>query len=181
MANLRFFFAVPLPDEVRSWMDEAIPKDAFQGARWVPSEDRHVTLRFLGDVPEERVEAVRAVGRAAAAEAGPALIGVTGLGVFPTLRLARVLWLGLRDDERSLEAVENRLSEALDPLGWSPEERAYTPHITLARFEDPLRIAALPEVPSAAPLFRVESFCLYRSRTGPGGSRYEVIGAFPLA
>jgi 2'-5' RNA ligase len=181
MANLRLFFGVPLPDEVQNWIDAALADLSFPSARWVPNENRHVTLRFLGSVSEDRLEEVLGAGRDAAGKVAPATLAPSGLGIFPSLRRARVLWVGVDDPDRALQRAEGSLTRFLDLLGWAPEGREFTPHITVARFKAPLAVGDLPAPPSHPPAFSFGSFNLYRSHTGPRGSRYEVVGSFPLA
>jgi 2'-5' RNA ligase len=177
----RLFIACPVPEDVRTWVRDEVPRNEFEGARWTPSENQHLTLTFLGNTPAEKVEDVVRVCSAAAKGFSAAHVSLAGLGVFPTLRRARVLWVGLRDSERLLERLERDLSIRLAELGWPREDRSFTPHLTVARFRTPQRLEGLPELPEEAPGFEVDSFGLYRSFPSPQGSRYEIVERFPLA
>ena len=162
-------------------MDERVPKGSFDDARWVPLENQHITMRFLGSTPEERVPAViDACDAAVRGRSRPTLVPAT-LGVFPSLRRARVLWVGFDEGDASLRALAAALTESLAAAGWQPEERRFAPHLTVARFRDPKKVDALPALPPGAPSFEVEDLRLYRSHLSPKGSRYEVVARFDLA
>jgi 2'-5' RNA ligase len=180
MSNQRLFIGCALPDHVKAWLDEAFPREAFEEARWVPRENHHITLKFLGSVPVETIEGVSDACARVASDHRAALVRLNGPGVFPKLGRAAVLWVGLVDEDGMLPRLAGDLDDALDPLGFERETRAFSPHVTVARFRNPQRIAALPSLPSDPPSFPVEAIELFRSRTGPGGSRYEVVARFPL-
>jgi 2'-5' RNA ligase len=158
----------------------AVPSELFPSARWVPIENQHITLRFLGSCPEERMAEI---GRACAPIVGAVRgheVSVDGLGVFPDPRRARVLWAGIRDREGVLTTLETSLGEVLGPLGWPPEDRDFTPHLTLARFAQPARVTGLPTL-AGPPGFPIASVRLFRSHLGRGGASYETIEDLPLA
>jgi 2'-5' RNA ligase len=181
MSNQRLFIACSLPDDVKTWVDEVVPREAFDGARWVPRDNHHVTLKFLGSVPNDGIESISSACAQAATASRPALLGMSGLGVFPKLERATVVWIGIVDDEGLLPGLAGDLDDALEPLGYARESRAFSPHVTVARFRVPQRLLQLPRLATDSPSFEVRAIELFRSRTGPGGSRYEVVARFPLA
>jgi 2'-5' RNA ligase len=181
MSDERLFVACDVPLIARQWIHDAIDREAFDDARWITLENQHITLRFLGATSSERAPLVMDACAAAADAHGSARVRVDGLGVFPSLRRAAVLWAGVRDESRVLTKLAAGLDDVLEELGWDREKRSFTPHVTLARFRRPQRMGALPKLPSGAPDFDIDSLTLYRSRLHPKGSRYEVIGRFPLS
>ncbi|HEV2756715.1 MAG TPA: RNA 2',3'-cyclic phosphodiesterase [Actinomycetota bacterium] len=175
--KLRLFTAVVVPEPQLTWLDEAVAElRPLPGARWAPVENQHVTLNFLGWVPAEdlervveRVDAVAPLHRASNAALG-------GLGAFPRERRARVLWAGIDDPTGLLAGLAADLGDELRAVGYEPEERAYTPHLTLARFKTPRSLTGLlPALPPPPGTFPIDRVTLFRSRLSPSGSRYEVV------
>jgi 2'-5' RNA ligase len=190
-ATRRLFVAVAPPDPVRRRIVQ-IAEELRRAAgpagvdlRWVPPENVHVTLQFLGAVPAERVEAVEAAVRAAAAAGRPLSLEVKGAGGFPSSRRPRVVWLGLGGDIDPLAAIAADLGRRLAPLGYPPEERGFSPHLTLARGRDargvPGLAGALAQAGAAEPVaWRVPDLLLEESHLSPRGPRYEVVARAPL-
>jgi 2'-5' RNA ligase len=153
--------------------------------RWAPPENLHLTLQFLGAVAEDRVEAVRREVAAAAAAAAPLLLHVEGAGAFPSPRRPRVVWAGLSGDTAPLAALVKDLGARLAPLGFPPEARPFSAHLTLGRARDPRgapRLAAALEPLEPAPPvpWRAQEVVLVRSHLSPKGSRYEAVARAPL-
>ncbi len=181
--RVRLFVAVDVPDAMQAIADQAVSplRERFPEGRWTNPESRHVTLKFLGWTPAHAVDAVGEVVGAVGRSHGSGQVSLGRIGGFPTLRRARVLWIGLDDPAGLLARLAGDLDRALEPLGYVPEARAFTPHLTLARFKVPVRLGkGAPEVGAAEP-FEVEEVHLYRSRLHPSGARYEVLESFPLA
>jgi 2'-5' RNA ligase len=182
---LRLFAAVDIPDRVRDAVVEAIQpwREGFPEGRWVRSENWHVTLKFLGRTWPRLVGWVHDMCRESAAGIRPFRLGLDGLGVFPGPTAARVLWVGLEDEEGGLtalaRAVEHRLSNE-----FPREKRPFSAHLTVARFNPPASIKGHAEDLAAAEVgakpFRVGHLTLYRSHLSPRGARYEALERFPL-
>lgn len=151
------------------------------GARWIPAINRHVTVRFLGAVDDDRVDAVKDAARRACAAAKPGDVYLEGLGAFPRASRARVLWAGVKDPDGSAGGLFERLESEVARLGFAGEERGYTPHLTLARIKAP---APLPEewadLLPAGGRFRLDRLNLMESKLSPKGARYEVRESFPV-
>jgi len=148
--------------------------------RWVPDENVHLTLQFLGAVPEERVEAVVAVLAAAAAAARPLSLEVKGAGGFPNARRPRVVWLGLGGDVAALSAFAADLGRRLAPLGFPPEARPFSAHLTLGRAREARGAPGLGGALAAAAeeegiAWRVTDLVLFESHLSPRGPRYEAL------
>jgi 2'-5' RNA ligase len=183
LAEMRLFSGIDLPGGVAENIDRLL-KLLEPAARinWTPVANLHLTTKFIGEWPEERVpeleEALAGVPRP-----GPVTIGVRGLGFFPNARSPRVFWAGV--DAPQLAGVAAATDRALEPLGIAPEKRAYSPHLTLARIKAPVPLQALRErigrlASQEFGEFTARRFFLYRSKLSPGGSVYTKISEFPL-
>jgi RNA 2',3'-cyclic 3'-phosphodiesterase len=186
---VRLFFAVELTDPVRE-AAEGVARDvrsrlASAGgldARWIPRDNLHVTLWFLGDVPQPPLE-----GFEAALPVPPFEIGVRGVGAFPSSGPPRVLWMGISPGAAELRDAHALLTGRLVPLGFAAERRAFHPHVTLARISTAPRrdvAAALRQIahgpePSAGRCL-VDAIALFRSRLSPQGASYERVLRVPL-
>ena len=180
--SCRLFLALDLPPETRAQL-AACAAD-LPGARWVAPEQLHLTLRFLGGVPETEIEGLRA--RLTRVQAPRFMLALAGVGVFPGLsprHPPRVLWAGVAPAD-PVATLKRAIDAALGP---DPEcaDRAFSPHVTLARFKAPPGSALPPylqrhgQLASAA--FPVDTFRLYESRTLSDGPRYAVLAEYPLA
>jgi 2'-5' RNA ligase len=135
--GIRSFVAVELSDEVRQAL-AAVQRDlkvqAPPGAvRWTRPDSIHLTLQFLGDILPDQVEAVAGALRAACAGRAPFAFELAGAGVFPNLNRPRVVWVGVVEPSGALSALQQRVVQALAPLGFVPEERGFSPHLTIGR------------------------------------------------
>lgn len=148
------------------------------GARWVPKENLHLTLAFLGRVEDDRVADVS--GAVAAAVEGHVdfTVRLGSLGAFPSAKRARVVWLGLDDPTRGLAGVADSVGEALEKLGFPREARAFTPHLTLARVKTPAPVSLDATVRPIA--FPVQRIGLFESRLGRPHAVYNELATFPF-
>ncbi len=156
-----------------------------RGLRWTPESQLHFTLKFLGEIEDDRVTAAKAATAAAAARvaapgterAGGFRLALEGLGAFPPRGPARVLWAGCGEGAKALTAVGAAVEEHFVAEGFPREDRPFSPHLTLARVKDAdagVRLArALPTIP-AEPFgsVRVSSLVLYQSDLTPRGAEY---------
>jgi RNA 2',3'-cyclic 3'-phosphodiesterase len=184
-AALRSFVAVLLPDRVRAGLAavSAELRGQTRGLAWVPPDNLHLTLRFLGEIGPVALERVREAVTAAAAAVPPFTVSLGGLGGFPVGRAPRVLWASVVAGGERIEALVGELEAALVARGIPGEGRAFHPHVTLARARDPRGARELVRVLGAGPAFgevRVEALHLMRSELGPRGSRYSALTAAPL-
>jgi len=152
---------------------------------WVRPENLHLTLKFLGQVEEGRIGAVGEAITAAATGCGPIHLVFQGLGAFPSLRAARVVWIGLSHGAETLAALRARIEAGLEPRGFAREARPFTAHLTLGRVRGPAHREQLARALTGATtealgemlLDRIE---LMRSDLSAGGARYSVLQRFPL-
>jgi 2'-5' RNA ligase len=191
-ARPRLFFAVPIPAPARDQISDlaaevqAAVGDGRARIRWVRMEGLHLTLRFLGQTPLERVPALQAIADEIAARTAPFAIAVSGAGAFPEPRRPRTLWLGIPAGAERLAALAEELGRAIEGAGWPIESRPFAPHLTIAR-TDGLR--AGPEAAEALQQaatrldasFTVDRIVLYRSVLGNGPASYEPVHEAALA
>lgn len=184
-APLRLFAAVAIPEAQRRAIAEAVDplRERLPRGRWVPPDNWHVTLKFMGRTWPRLVEWVKEACRESASAIRPFRVGFEGLGVFPGLSKARVLWVGLEDREGSLAALARELDEGLG-REFPPEKRPFSAHLTVARFNPPAPFRehadALRETRVDAAAFRVGHLVLFQSHLSPRGARYEPVERFTL-
>lgn len=185
---LRLFVAIELDEGVREALARVqgeLRSRPLPPLRWVRPEGIHLTLKFLGETPADRVPAIEAALRQALAGLSPLRIELGPLGTFGGRR-PRVLWVGIAGDVDRLKDLQARIDRALQSLGFPREERAYSPHLTLARVPPsaagagPALDEALAAVPPPQAAMEVRVLSLMLSRLGPAGAAYECLAAFPL-
>jgi 2'-5' RNA ligase len=180
---MRLFIAVDVPEAAVLAVAAAIEPwhVAFPNVRWVPPANWHITVKFLGATPADRVPLVEgSVGDVASAHRR-ATVEVRGLGAFPSVERARVLWAGVDDPDAGLDALVTDLETELAPE-FRKEMRRFHPHLTVARAEPPVRLpVGFADTPVATEPFSVEHMVLYRSRSQGGATVYEPLRSFPLA
>jgi 2'-5' RNA ligase len=193
---IRAFIAIELDDALRAALgavQQSLKQELGRLARgrdirvqWVRPEAMHLTLKFLGDIDEARIDAI---GTAVAQIAGAhdrMTIPVAGLGAFPDARAPRVLWAGLRDGGAVVRCAAD-LDEALGRLDFAREARPFSPHLTLARIKDGARDigralteAGVLAAPAAIGTMTVHALALMRSDLRPSGSIYTRLIEAPL-
>ena len=181
MTGLRCFIAVDLPAGMRDEIGRVQKEIATEGLRLVRPEIVHVTLKFLGDVAEEKIDRISQALQEIKLAPFPA--EVRGMGAFPG-RTIRVVWLGLEGDFQSLYIA---VDKALMPFGFQSEERDFNPHVTLGRVKQPttdISRKLAPKIAQFANLnlgqFSVDRFQLKKSTLTRGGPIYDDIAEFPL-
>jgi 2'-5' RNA ligase len=180
--RLRLFIAVDVPPDVRARVDEVVApwRARFPSGRWVPIDNWHVTLVFLGATSPDLVEWITSSLTDVAAGTHPFGSRVEGLGAFRSTRRARVLWAGLRDDDGAIARLADRLGVAL-AREFTPERRELTPHLTVARFDAPVELGEeLGHVVLRSEPFEVDRITLYRSHLRRPWPVYEPVAVFPF-
>jgi 2'-5' RNA ligase len=178
---LRLFVAFDVPPAVRDAAEVSVApwRERFPGAKWVPKQNQHVTLKFLGATWPRLVPWVQETVAAVAHGRAPVSTRALGLGAFPNTRRAHVLWVGLDDAEGRLARIAVDLDEVLSrefPL----EKRGFTPHLTVARFDPPVELEGLEDVELVSEPFDVGRVVLFRSHLRRPAPVYEGIGTFVL-
>jgi RNA 2',3'-cyclic 3'-phosphodiesterase len=189
---MRLFVAVELDADVRAAAARAA--EALQqqlrriglDARWVATENLHLTLVFIGQVGDVAAEPFASVMRRPFAMS-PFRLRLGLCGVFPPKGRARVIWIGLAEGADALGSLQESVVGRLQPLGFEAERRPFSAHLTIARVKDVPRpagrdvraIVTAANVPDASCV--VERVTLFRSHLSPKGSRYEVMAHGELA
>ena len=181
----RTFVAIEPPAGLREAL-AGVPATASLPAaasvRWTRPENLHLTLRFLGDTPEEQLAPLSRALDGIAAGAPSFELELGGAGAYPEVRAARVLWVGLVDADRKLRRLRNEVEAAVRGLGWKREGRPFQPHLTLARLRPPVRLPAggwIETVPRCR--FAAKEVALIRSTLKPAGAEYDVLHRASLA
>jgi len=178
----RLFVALEVPAAAQLAVDAAVApwREVFPRARWVPVENRHVTLRFLGGTYPRLLAWVQERVGEAAASRDAFETRLSGLGVFPPQGKARVLWVGLADPDGHMAALASALDAALAPE-LTPESRAFAPHLTVARSDPPLALPPDFVDTAVEPVaWRVERIVLFESHLRRPAPIYEPLAAFAL-
>lgn len=179
----RIFVAIELPVAVRRKLTEHIDRlrSALPNARasWVREENLHLTLKFLGDIPVTKVEALAQAAQRAASEVESFEIVVGGCGAFPPRGQPRVLWVGIKDSAGQLELLHRALEDECAQAGFPREERGFHPHLTLARIRKPhdsRHLSAVHQEMGFEPqTVRASELAVIRSELRSEGSRHTVI------
>jgi 2'-5' RNA ligase len=187
---MRTFIAIDLPEYIHAALGQkqAAFRAACPDARWTRPEGIHLTLKFLGEISEERVKQVTEV-LAGLGAVEKFSIEVKGFGFFPDARRPRVFWVGL-EAPPALGELVRRVEAAMEKLGFAPEDRPFAPHLTLARFKTPRPQPTLKalleregEVGNLQPpllgRFEVSEFFLFESKLSPHGAEYRKVARFP--
>lgn len=178
---MRAFFCIELDDPVKDGLNELIQalkrEKALQAARvsWVKRENLHVTVKFLGEIATEQLEELKLAAEAAWAGAGgkPFSLGLDRLGAFPSPARPRVIWAGSSAPPQEIIRLYEQLERELHSLGFPPEGKPYTPHVTLGRVKGGAG-AGLSGVKLAPFHFVAEArgLTLMESRLDPAGAIY---------
>jgi 2'-5' RNA ligase len=191
MEQVRCFIAVELPEEVRdalSNLQARLKTEGQTSVKWVDPYGIHLTLKFLGSVDWDRISPItKAMGEAAQGISSFHL-KVEGLGVFPNLRRVQVAWVGVGGEVDKLAQLQQRIESALASLGFAPERRRFTPHLTLARLRDRAlpeerqRLGQLIADTKFEPVhnFPVDAISLMRSQLTREGAIYSQISSVEL-
>jgi 2'-5' RNA ligase len=176
------FFAIAAPDEVRAvavrLQDEA--RRSFGPARFPDPEGLHITLAFLGRIDLAEVPALLGLAGRVAGPSRGFTLRTAGTGGFPRPGRTRILWLAF-EPQPSLASLAGRLRAALTAAQVPFDVKPFLPHLTLARFREPVDLgrAAFPELAPVA--FRAGAITLFQSVQEPQGMRYQILGSAPLA
>lgn len=189
---MRAFFCLDLDRETKTHLaDQVRPlKRLPVNVKWVPPENMHITMVFLGDVDDGLVPDLEVAARQALDETGldgPIDVTLDRLGAFPHVHKPRVVWAGCTSDPEPVEHLAKSLESALEPLGFEPEDRPFTTHVTLGRVKERGRSQGLRELTEAIenhdPFhydLRISQLTLMQSQLGPKGPMYDPVLEIPL-
>jgi 2'-5' RNA ligase len=192
METIRAFIAVPLPGSLlerlaalQRKLERQVPD---RSVRWVRVEGIHLTLKFLGDTPTEKLPDIKQALAAVARHVLSCSFTVGELGCFPNLRRPRVVWVGVQEPTGRLAALQDAVEEVMTPFGYPPEGRGFTPHLTLGRVHrrasrsDVTQVGEVVANTTVGALAEVSvgRFALIRSVLKPTGAEYTELAEFSL-
>ncbi len=191
MEQVRSFIAIELPDELKlglTQLEDQLKMSKQPWVKWVDPYNIHLTLKFLGSIAVDRISEITGVMEEAIQGIPPFRLEVKDLGVFPSLRRVQVAWVGISGEVDKLSQLQQHLESNLAHLGFAPESRPFTPHLTLARLRNR---ASLDERQSFGQLIattrfettytiKVATISLMRSQLTRGGATYSRIGLVRL-
>jgi 2'-5' RNA ligase len=191
MEKIRTFIAIELPQDVKailSRLQTALGEDKDTSVKWVNPQSIHLTLKFLGNVDTEAIPQITNAMAKSVKIAKSFSLQLSEIGAFPNTRSPRVVWVGLKGDTEILSELQKRLEGSLETIGFPPENKAFSPHLTLGRVRNQIRpnqCRALAELLStaklkAAPTFHVNSIDLMKSELTPKGAIYTKLAAVNL-
>lgn len=189
--QVRSFIAIDLPPAAKACLhdlERELKKGKHSAIKWVSPESIHLTLKFLGNVDADRIDAIVEAMRQATVGMASFHLELGELGAFPNFGRPRVAWVGLRGQLDRLIALQKRLDSLLTPLGFPPEERPFSPHLTLSRVRDDISFAdrqgfgqLLQNTKFEGGCgFEVESVDFMRSQLTPAGAIYTRLDSAPL-
>jgi 2'-5' RNA ligase len=188
METLRTFIAIELDGTLKAALHCAQERLGGQvparSVRWVQPDGIHLTLKFLGDTPADKVEAVKAALARAAAKVEPFHFSLVGLGAFPNTRQPRVVWVGLQEPSGALSRLQREVEVQVAPLGFPTERRAFSPHLTLGRVQQVASRTDVRQIGEAVAASLVDTLgemrvmCVFyiMSDLRPGGAVYTTLG-----
>lgn len=184
---MRTFIALNLRPELRDQLHDATAplRDLLgRGVAWVAAPSLHVTLKFLGDIPEALVERLRLVLAPEVRKLGPISLRVGGVGAFPSMGRPNVLWVGV-DANPALARLYHLVEDACASLGAPRERRPFHPHVTIGRVRagaavDGQALARVAAEIGFAATEPVASVDVMESSLGAGGARYRVVAGLTL-
>lgn len=184
---MRLFFAVPTSPGVRETVRDAIGSFPVLDPpwRWIPPENYHLTVKFLGEVESDVVPSLQEAAARVAARIPPFRISFSRFGGFPSLARPRVVFFAVSDGAARLGDLASLVDREMEHAGYTREHRPFRAHLTLARIKRRLppdlreALEAVPPLPEATSQ-AVDRFVLMRSHLGRAGARYEEVGTFSL-
>lgn len=184
--TIRCFVAIELPEAVKKALGSLRTRlDLPQfDVRWVQPDNLHLTLRFLGEIPEEKLPEVEEASARTAHASEAFSLRIRGLGAFPKLEAARVVWAGV-NPEQPLIRLENRLSSELSFFRWPPPDKPFRPHLTLGRVKSSRGLVELRKLlernrEQQVGEMDVQEILLIRSQLERSGPIYTVLKRFPF-
>ncbi len=183
---MRLFIAIEIPHEIKAALAAAQNhlRQIRADVSWTKPENIHLTLKFLGEVEESRLNEIRQVMNDAVSETSLFSLGLQGMGVFPDERQPRVLWAGLTGAIEQLQKLQRRLDGGLRQINVSDGNNDFHPHLTIGRIKSNRNtrelLAEAQQYALPALSFNVSEIVLMKSELHPAGARYMVLIRAPL-
>jgi 2'-5' RNA ligase len=181
MALRLFVAAVPDAEVVERIAKSIGDRPEGMGVRWIHPSQWHVTLQFLGAVREDRVDELRLACAYAAGRVEPFSVELAGVGAFPSVRRARVIWVAIQKGAEHLAALATAVEAETAKRGFTSEDRDFHAHLTIGRLRAATDVENLLTPMAVDPVtMDLYDIVLYRSLLSQAGARYEVVDTFPL-
>ena len=183
---IRTFIAIKISNSIRERIGEfqSRLRQIRGNVKWVRPKSIHITLKFLGDVEEGRIEQISQLVEKAADGVGSFTISVGGVGAFPNERHPRVLWIGVDEGSDILSDLASRIDMALSQLGFEKEKRKYSAHLTIGRVRSPKGIESTIKTMISEGFqqesFEVDEIDVMKSQLHPTGEEYTVLHQIKL-
>jgi 2'-5' RNA ligase len=180
---IRAFVAIDVSDRVRAQIGELLAKlkkERESGVRWVRPEVMHLTLAFLGEVKPDFIESSKRQLEQVVPQFRQFETRMAGLGAFPTPSRARVVWVGMEHGKAELCRVQAAVAQALKRIGFQPERRPFSPHLTLGRLREPGDVSPVVVTPFESEPFAIDRLILFRSVLRPEAPEYVRLAEFPF-
>lgn len=182
MTLLRAFIAIEIPSEIKKAIaaqTASLQTSAGRAVRWVTTENTHLTLKFLGEVSQTNVDMLSQALQGECGQLAPFEISVGGLGSFPNARRPRVIWIGLQAPAE-LNKLQHKIDSATDRLGYTPEDKPFSPHLTIGRVREQASADDLRQLHASLDgmtigtlgTFTVKTVYLFKSDLQPAGPIY---------
>lgn len=178
MENIRTFVAIDIPQEIKMELDKLIAelRPHAPDIRWVRAANLHLTLRFLGDIPKDAVAGLAEEIGKNVAGFGTFHISLAGLGAFPNLKKARVIWVGGGQGQERLCELAPKVEKACVDCGFGQADKPFSSHLTIGRVKFPKGHEKLVSIIEAmsyeSPIFAVEQVTIFKSDLLPAGPKY---------
>ena len=184
ISSIRAFIAISLPERTKHRLQALQGQLRTSGikASWVNPAAMHLTLKFLGDIKMDQIDAIKICMETAVKNIPPPVLSVSGLGGFPSVDKARIIWAGIDGQTKIIEKLADRLEGLLGESGFSKEKRRYFPHLTLARVKKPVfskQMLKLKEKFRSKP-FSASDLILYQSELKSSGAVHKKIYSAPF-
>ncbi|MFC1658834.1 RNA 2',3'-cyclic phosphodiesterase [Candidatus Omnitrophota bacterium] len=186
---MRTFIAIVLSQEIKAFLSniEEELKQARADVKWVEPDNIHLTLKFLGEIKEDRALEVQSVLAEVAQSNSPFSLYLSAIGAFPKLEYPRTIWIGVTSEQPVLKIAE-ALEKGMLKIGMPAESRSFSAHITLGRVRSALNRKSLIEkiesfnkgLPACGPELKVSTLTLFKSTLTPHGPVYETLLSSPL-
>ena len=188
MEEIRSFIAIEVPRELKSKLEELQRelRRTEADVRWVRPEAIHLTLKFLGSLRQEDVEKISRAMAPVVTLWKPFEVCIQGTGCFPNPRNPRVIWVGIERGKETLSSLQQRVEKELAELSFPPEDRPFSPHLTLGRVRSPRAKTGLCRAVEKyrgveIGTFQAREVILFRSELRPSGAVYTRLNEFPMA
>ena len=190
MEQIRSFIAIELPDELKlalGQLEAQLKSGKHPWVKWVNPDSIHLTLKFLGNITVDRTGEITKAIKEATREIPPFHLEVKDLGVFPNLKRVQVAWIGISGEVDKLGQLQQRIESNLEHLGFAPESRPFTSHLTLARLRNQASLderqgfgQLIADTRFEAGTIKVDAISLMRSQLRREGAIYSRLSSVSL-